>query len=100
MALPETAQSVPSPRPGDVPKWVGTPTMHSTDNQVVEWAQRHINPMSHRRRYHTQRASLNLWFYMGRQWIEPRSQLAPGNGSYHFSEIYRKSLAAFPRPVR
>jgi hypothetical protein len=81
------------------PDWVGTPTMLSEDREVLDWIQRHVNPMSHRRRYHTQRASLNLWFYMGRQWIEPRSELAPGNGVYHFQEIYRQSRSAFPRPV-
>jgi len=81
------------------PEWLYLPTLNSTDEEVRGYMNDQIAPTSHRRRYHTQRAALNLWFYLGRQWIEPRSQLAPGNGSYHFREIYRNSLAAFPRPV-
>lgn len=81
------------------PPWLSYPTLYSTDEEVRGWMDRHMNPQSHRRRYHTQRAALNLWFYLGRQWIEARAELAPGNGVYHFAEIYRNSLAAFPRPV-
>lgn len=93
--------SVAEPRkfsPGK-PQWLYYPTLESSDEDVRGYMDRQIAPLSHRRRYHTQRAALNLWFYLGRQWIEPRSQLTPGNGSYHFREIYRNSLAAFPRPV-
>lgn len=100
MSLPATKYDSPAKTAApNQPTWVGTPTMLSTDREVLDWVDRHLNPMSHRRRYHTQRASLNLWFYLGRQWIEPRSELAPGNGVYHFQEIYRSSQAAFPRPV-
>ncbi len=79
--------------------WISLPTMHSSDEDIRGWIDRHMNIMSHRRRYHTQRAALNLWFYLGRQWIEARAELASGNGVYHFTEVYRNSLAAFPRPV-
>lgn len=81
------------------PDWLYYPTLESSDEDVRGYMDRQIAPLSHRRRYHTQRAALNLWFYLGRQWIEPRAQLAPGNGTYHFREIFRSSLAAFPRPV-
>jgi|GEM_PF-2191117 len=79
--------------------WLALPTLNSSDEDVRGWMERHMNIMSHRRRYHTQRAALNLWFYLGRQWIEARAELAPGNGVYHFREVYRNSVAAFPRPV-
>lgn len=81
------------------PAWQYYPSLQDTDEDVRGYFDRQIAPLSHRRRYHTQRAALNLWFYLGRQWIEPRSELAPGNGAYHFRELYRNSLAAFPRPV-
>lgn len=100
MALPGSSLETPmrSAQTGQ-PSWVGTPTMLSPDQEITDWVARHLNPMSHRRRFHTQQAALKLWFYLGRQWIEPRSELAPGNGVYHFQEIYRNSSAAFPRPV-
>jgi len=79
--------------------WLAIPTLNSSDEDIRGWLDRHMNIMSHRRRYHTQRAALNLWFYLGRQWIEARSELAPGNGVYHFREVYRQSVASFPRPV-
>lgn len=79
--------------------WISLPTLNSSDEDIRQWINRHMNIMSHRRRYHTQRAALNLWFYLGRQWIEARSELASGNGVYHFTEIHRNSMAAFPRPV-
>lgn len=93
------AEAAPRTSAKGKPEWLYLPTMESTDEDVRGYMMTQIEPNSHRRRYHTQRAALNLWFYLGRQWIEPRSQLAPGNGSYHFREIYRNSLAAFPRPV-
>jgi len=81
------------------PEWLHLPTLNSTDEEIRGYFNEQISPNSDRRRFHTQRSALNLWFYLGRQWIEPRSTLAPGNGSYHFREIYRNSQAAFPRPV-
>ena len=81
------------------PNWLYYPSLESSDADVRGFMDRQIQPLSHLRRYHTQRAALNLWFYLGRQWIEARTQLAPGNGAYHFSEIFRNSQAAFPRPV-
>jgi len=85
--------------PGVKPRWLGTPTLESSDADVMTWFETHLNHLSPRRRWRTQRAAENLWFYLGRQWIEARAQLAPGNGAYHFTEVYRKSQAAFPRPV-
>jgi len=96
MALAQVAPR--SARPGK-PEWLHLPTLESSDEEIRGYMMEQIEPNSHRRRYHTQRAALNLWFYLGRQWIEPRAQLAPGNGTYHFREVYRNSLAAFPRPV-
>lgn len=83
------------------PNWLvnGLPTLESTDDRVKEYMTRMLNPLSPRRRWHTQRASLHLWFYLGRQWIMPSGLLMPGNGAYHFKEIQRDSRAAFPRPV-
>lgn len=86
-------------RPFRKPNWLGTPTMESSDADVRTWFETHLNHLSPRRRWRTQRAAENLWFYLGRQWIEARSMLAPGNGAYHFTEVYRQSDAAFPRPV-
>jgi hypothetical protein len=77
----------------------GLLTMDSTDEEVREWMQTRLNVLSPRRRWHTQRAALNLWAYLGRQWVRPRSQLRAGEGVYHFDEVYRQSSAAFPRPV-
>jgi hypothetical protein len=84
-----------------VPSWLvnGVPTMETEDERVKEYMERLINPLSPRRRWHTQRAAMHLWAYLGRQWILPMGTLAPGEGSYHFSEIVRNSEAAFPRPV-
>lgn len=81
------------------PRWLKTPTMESSDGDLRTWFNTHINHMSPRRRWRVQRAAENLWFYLGRQWIEARSTLAPGNGAYHFVDVYRQSEAAFPRPV-
>lgn len=81
------------------PRWLKTPTMESSDADLLTWFNTHINHMSPRRRWRVQRAAENLWFYLGRQWIEARSSLAPGNGTYHFVEVFRQSEAAFPRPV-
>lgn len=83
------------------PAWQrnGLPTMHSTDEEVRAFFDRQVNPLSARRRWHTQRAAENLWFYLGRHWILPRPELLGTNGSFHFEEIYRHSKATFPRPV-
>lgn len=91
--------TTPLQAPRKKPEWAHLPTLEDSDEKVREYLNRTIAPMSYRRRYNTQRAALNLWFYLGRQWIEPRSELVPGSGVYHFREIYRNSLAAFPRPV-
>ena len=93
------AQVEPRTSRAGKPDWLYLPTLESTDEEIRGYFNTQLDPNSHRRRYHTQRAALNLWFYLGRQWIEPRAQLSPGNGTYHFREIYRNSLAAFPRPV-
>ncbi len=77
----------------------GYPSMSSDDERVRGWFNQHVNVLSPRRRFQCQRAALNLWMYLDRQWIEPCLELAPGNGSYHFREVYRRSNAAFPRPV-
>lgn len=84
-----------------IPNWrrQGIPSLLASDEDVRGWMDRHINPVSPRRRWQCQRAALNLWMYLGRQWIEPRAELAPGNGTYHFKEIYRNSNVSFPRPV-
>lgn len=83
------------------PNWLknGPPTLNSDEAKVKEYIARHMNPRSPRWRWNTQRAGLNLWFYLGRQWIETVAELAPSGGSYHFREVYRDSVAAFPRPV-
>jgi hypothetical protein len=87
--------------PQGTPPWLvnGLVTLNSTDAEVKEYMGRLINPSSPRRRWHTQRAAMHLWFYLGRHWIEPVGQLAPGNGTYHFKEVERQSEASFPRPV-
>lgn len=81
------------------PEWQKIPTILSDDNDVREWMKTHLRTESPRRRWQTQKAGEKLWFYLGRQWIEPMSELAPGNGAYHYREIYRNSNASFPRPV-
>ncbi len=81
------------------PQWQRTITLDSTDDEVRGWFETHLNPLSPRRRWRLQRAAENLWFYLGRQWIEARSLLLPGQGVYHFQEVYKQSDAAFPRPV-
>lgn len=82
------------------PLWMqGLLTMDSTDEQVRTWMHERLNVLSPRRRWHTQRCALNLWAYLGRQWIRPRKNLRAGEGVYHFDEVYRRSSAAFPRPV-
>jgi hypothetical protein len=85
----------------DEPVWLrqAPPTLHSDDGRVGAYIDKHINPLSPRWRWHTQRAGLNLWFYLGRQWLESVAEMAPGGGAYHFREVYRDSVATFPRPV-
>lgn len=85
----------------NLPSWQrnGLPTLHSTNEEIRAFFDRQINPLSARRRWHTQRAAENLWFYLGRQWILPRPELLGTNGAFHFEEIYRHSRATFPRPV-
>jgi len=91
----------PTPAPSQIPNWrrKGLISLDSTDEQVKEFLDLYVNPLSPRRRWNTQRAAMNTWMYLGRQWIEPRAELAPGDGTYHFREIYRNSAASFPRPV-
>lgn len=75
------------------------PSLLADDERVKAYFDRHMNPLSPRWRWHTQRAGLNLWFYLGRQWLEAVAEMVPGGGAYHFREIYRDSAATFPRPV-
>lgn len=94
MASPLVRQTQPAK-----PDWCSYPTLYDSDQTIREYATRHLNPYSHRRRYFAQRAGLNLWMYHGRQWIESRPELAPGNGVYHFQEVHVESAAPYPRPV-
>lgn len=84
-----------------IPSWQkeGPPTLHTPDEGVRGYLDKHLNMLSPRRRWQTQRCALNLWFYMGRQWIQSVQALAPGGGGYHFREVFRKSSATFKRPV-
>lgn len=91
--------SSPAPTIAPAPSWLKIPTLQSRDEEVRQWMRTHLDYLSPRRRWQTQRAALNLWMYLGRQWIEPRAELAANNGGYHFAEIFRDSNAAFPRPV-
>lgn len=79
--------------------WRKTPTLLDEDSDVRGWMDRHLDYTSPRRRWQTQGAALKLWFYLGRQWIVARTQLAAHNGGYHFEDIHRESSAAFPQPV-
>ena len=79
--------------------WRRTPTLNDEDSDIRGWMDRHLDYTSPRRRWQTQSAALKLWFYLGRQWIVARAQLAAHNGGYHFEDIHRESSAAFPRPV-
>jgi len=79
--------------------WRKTPTLLDEDGDVRGWMDRHLDYTSPRRRWQTQGAALKLWFYLGRQWIVARAQLAAHNGGYHFEDIHRESSAAFPEPV-
>jgi hypothetical protein len=76
-----------------------TPTMLTPDAQVRDYIERMIQPLSPRRRWHTNKAALRAWYYMGAQWLEIVSDLAPGNGAYHFRQVFKDSLASFKRPV-
>jgi len=90
----------PGPRPArPAPDWLKIPTLNTPEGTVREWITAHLRPESPRRRWQTQRAALNLWNYLGRQWIEPMAELTASGGGYNFREIYRASNAAFPRPV-
>lgn len=66
---------------------------------LKDYIARNLNPWSPRRRWNTQRAALNTWMYLGRQWIEPVGELVPGAGTFHFREVVRNGLGAFKRPV-
>lgn len=79
--------------------WRKTPTLLDEDGDIRGWMDRHLDYTSPRRRWQTQGAALKLWFYLGRQWIVARTQLAAHNGGYHFEDIHRESSAAFPQPV-
>lgn len=79
--------------------WRKTPTLLDEDGDIRGWMDRHLDYTSPRRRWQTQAAALKLWFYLGRQWIVARTQLAAHNGGYHFEDIHRESSAAFPQPV-
>jgi len=81
------------------PKWLRIPTFKSSDGDVIQYMRDHLYVHSPRRRWQTQRAALNLWMYLGRQWIEAKAEVAPSGSSYLFREIVRNSTAAFPRPV-
>ncbi len=67
--------------------------------RLRDYISKHVNPWSPRRRWNTQRAALNTWMYLGRQWIEPVGELLPGAGTYHFREVFRQGLGTFKRPV-
>jgi hypothetical protein len=79
--------------------WRKTPTLLDEDGDIRGWMDRHLDYKSPRRRWQTQAAALKLWFYLGRQWIVARRQLAAHDGGYHFEDIHRESSAAFPQPV-
>lgn len=81
------------------PAWQNTPTLDFEDGDIREWMKVHLNELSPRRRWWTQQAGLKLWFYLGRQWVEALSLLAPHMGGYHYAEVLRHSSASFPRPV-
>jgi hypothetical protein len=74
-------------------------TVNTDPIAIKDYIARHINPWSPRRRWATQRAALNSWFYWGRQWIEPVGELIPTAGAYTFRELYRTGLGVFKRPV-
>jgi hypothetical protein len=74
-------------------------TMNSSEVAAKDYISRHLNPWSPRRRWNTQRAALNTWFYWGRQWIEAIGELVPTAGAYTFRELYRSGLGTFKRPV-
>lgn len=82
-----------------VESWRKLPTLNDEDGSVREWMDRHLDYTSPRRRWQTQSAALKLWFYLGRQWVVARRQLAAHDGGYHFEDIHRESSAAFPQPV-
>lgn len=88
-----------SPQVMPAPKWLRMPTLESGDETVREFMKTHLNHMSPRRRFQTQRAAKNLWFYLGRQWIREVATLVGTNGAYQFQEIFPESNASFPRPV-
>jgi len=79
--------------------WRKTPTLLDEDSDIRGWMERHLDYTSPRRRWQTQSAALKTWFYLGRQWIVARTQLAEHSGGYHFEDIHRESSAAFPQPV-
>src|SRR3972149_4937954 len=79
--------------------WRKTPTLLDEDGDIRGWMERHLDYTSPRRRWQTQGAALKLWFYLGRQWIVARTQLAQRSGGYHFEDTHRESSAAFPQPV-
>ncbi len=74
-------------------------TVNTGDVALKDYISRHLNPWSPRRRWATQRAALNTWFYWGRQWIEAVGELVPSAGAYTFRELYRGGLGTFKRPV-
>lgn len=75
------------------------PIPDHSPQSLKDYIARHLNPWSPRRRWNTQRAALNTWMYLGRQWIEPVGELVPGAGTFHFRELFRDSKGTFPRPV-
>jgi hypothetical protein len=79
--------------------WRKTPTLIDDEAVIRGWMDRHLDYTSPRRRWQTQSAALKLWFYLGRQWIVARAQLAEHNGGYHFEDIHRDTNASFPQPV-
>src|SRR5271169_1586037 len=83
-----------------IPLWDPNQDPAARETDVISFVNRVINHRSRWRRWQMQRMALNIWFDMGRQWIEPIHRLfADGNSGYHFREIYKNSLTAFPRPV-
>jgi hypothetical protein len=60
--------------------WQDIPTLNSPESEIREWQRIHLDYCSPRRRFQTQRAGTNLWFYHGRQWVVGLPTLAPHNG--------------------
>lgn len=76
------------------------PLMDAEDAEIRAFRDKHFQPYATYRNRHMQRAALNLYYDLGRQWIERDLNVGPdGARSFAFRDLAPTAEVELPRPV-